>query len=199
MGRAENIPLIRVYNVGDQGAPTSRDTILILPPLGHAGMYQSKLLSSFQEEFQKYFNARVVSVSGEGRMGEYVNQQNLVPEDGFFDFEEIKRFGSIMQSEYVACIWVQEVRAYPPQVLSLYMTILDVNAGSLLIELDATFNASDQKVVVALQDYLQRRRARRFDRQNLDVMLQSPTEFHQFVAAECSRAMAQELSPMPKI
>ncbi len=198
-GRAENIPVIRVYNVVPGSWPDQTQTVLLLPPLGQAiPKYRESLQLDIQEEFQKYFNARVVSVGARGKMEEYVSEKNLLPESGFFDFEEIKRLGALMQADYVVCTWIQEVRPYPPQILSLYITMLDVQGGNLLIELDATFNAAEQKVVVALEDYLQRRRARTYDRNSLDVMLQSPSDFHLFAISECCRAMALELAPPPK-
>ena len=198
-GRAENIPVIRVYNVGPEAWPDQTQTILLLPPLGNAiPKYRESLQLDLQEELQKYFNARVVGVSARGKMEEYVAEKNLAPESGFFDFEEVKRLGALMQADYVVCTWVQEIRPYPPQILSLYMTILDVQRGDLLIELDATFNAAEQKVVVALEDYLQRRRARTYDRNSLDMMLQSPNDFHLFAVSECCRAMALELVPQPE-
>jgi hypothetical protein len=195
-GRAEDIPVIRVYNVNPGSYPPAGETILLLPPLGDLpGDFNIKLQLDFQEELQKYFNARVVSISPTGRLNAYVTEENLAPEKGFFDFGEIKRLGELMQTEYVFCVWVQELRPYPPQVLSLYAAILDTQEGSLVAELDATFNAAEQKVVVSLQDFLQRRRARQFDRNSLNMMLQSPSEFHLFVAAECSRALAMEMIP----
>ncbi|MDD2235983.1 MAG: hypothetical protein PHP44_00420 [Kiritimatiellae bacterium] len=195
-GRAENIPVIRVYNVMNEAWPDQTQTVLLLPPLGQVTpKYRESLQLDLQEEFQKYFNSRVVSVGARGKMEEYVAEKNLVPESGFFDFEEIKRLGELMQTDYVVCTWIQEVRPYPPQSLSLYITILDVTRGDLLIELDATFNAAEQKVVVALENYLQRRRARTYDRNSLDMMLQSPSDFHLFAISECCRAMALELAP----
>lgn len=198
-GRAEDIPIIRVYNVAADAWPSQDQTLLLLPPLGEVTpKYRDSLQLDLQEEFQKYFNTRVVDVGAKGKMEEYVSAKNLAPESGFFDFEEVKRLGALMQADYVGCVWIQEIRPYPPQTLSLYMTILDVQRGSLLIELDATFNAAEQKVVVALEDYLQRRRSRTFDRNSLDVMLQSPAEFHLFAISECCRAMALELMPQPE-
>ncbi len=195
-GRAEDIPIIRVYNVEPESWPARNQTILLLPPLGAVTQeYRDSLQRDLQEEFQKYFNARVSDISPKGKMEEYVSGKNLAPESGFFDFEEIKRLGTLMQADYVGCTWVQEIRPYPPQILSLYITILDVSRGVLLAELDATFNASEQKVVVALEDYLQRRRSRSFDLNSLNFMLQSPSEFHLFAVSECCRAMAMELAP----
>ncbi len=196
VGRAEDIPIIRVFNVESDIYPTPKQTILLLPPLGPISpKMRDSLQLDFQEEFQKYFNARVVTISAKGSMAEYVTEKNLAPESGFFDYDEVLRLGSLMQSDFVVCIWVQELRPYPPQTLALYLAIMDVNGNHLIAELDARFNAAEQKVNIALQDYLQRRVARKFDRGSLDMMLRSPAEFHLFATAECSRALAQELIP----
>lgn len=192
-GRGEDIPIIRVYNTQPGSAPLPGETVLLLPPLGDVSSFQASLQLDFQEELQKYLNSRVVNISPVGKLAEYVTEENLAPEKGFFDFGEIKRLGELMQTEYVFCTWVQKLRPYPPQVLSLYIAILDVRKGVLIAELDATFNAAEQKVVISLQDFLQRRRARQFDRNNLQTMLQSPSEFHLFAAAECCRALAMEM------
>ena len=199
-GRPEDIPVIRVYNVQEGNYPGPSQTMLLLPPLGEISpAFRDSLQLDIQEEFQNYFNARITSINAEGKMAEYVAAKNLAPEAGFFDFAEIGRLCELMQTEYAICTWVQELRPYPPQVLTVYMTILDVKQKKLIAELDATFNASEQKVVIALQDYLQRRRARKFNRSNLDFMLQSPSEFQRFAISECCHTLALELAPRQKV
>lgn len=196
VGRGENIPIIRIFNVEQNSYPTSKQTILLLPPLGDiTSKFQNSIQHDLQEEFQTYFNARITSISPQGSMAEYVTEQNLAPENGFFDYDEILRLGKLMQADFVICTWIQELRPYPPQLLALSMAVMDVNKNRLTAELDARFNASEQKVVIAMQDYLQRRIARKFDRASLDMMLSSPAAFHVFAMAETCRALALELIP----
>ncbi|NCD35010.1 MAG: hypothetical protein EOL87_16530 [Spartobacteria bacterium] len=194
VGRSETVPIIRVYNVSAGKAPPASTTVMILPPLGDIkSPYSESLQQDIQEELQKYLNARVVTASPKGKLSEYVTEENLAPESGFFDFGEIARLGSLLGVDYMFCTWVSDWRPYPPQTLSLYLVLLETKNGSVLAELDAVFEASEQRVHVALENYLQRRVSRPYDKQNFNVLLESPTAYRHFVVAECCRAMAFEL------
>ena len=73
--------------------------------------------------------------------------------------------------------------------------MVDSASGAAIGEMEATFDAKEQQVVVALRNNLQSRRAREFDDSSLDVMLRSPSEFQNFVATVCCRELAQALWP----
>ena len=195
-GSPEMIPLTRPYNIKKSVKPNPADLIALLPPLG---VMQEKSNNEFQQrilqEAQKYFPARVIDIDPRGPLSEYLNVENLAPTTGIFDFQEVARVGRLMSSKYVLAVWVREVRSHPPQLVTLYFAMVDSASGTAIGEMEATFDAKEQQVVVALRNNLQSRRAREFDDSSLDVMLRSPSEFQGFVATVCCRELAQALWP----
>ena len=195
-GSPEMIPLTRPYNIKKSERPTPADLIALLPPLG---VMQEKSNNEFQQrilqEAQKYFPARVIDIDPQGPLSEYLNGDNLAPTTGIFDFQEVARVGRLMSAKYVLSVWVREVRAHPPQRVTLYFAMVDSASSTAIGEMEATFDAKEQQVVVALRNNLQSRRAREFDDSSLDVMLRSPSEFQAFVATVCCRELAQALWP----
>lgn len=195
-GSPEMIPLTRPYNIKKSVKPAPADLIALLPPLG---VMQEKNNNEFQQrilqEAQKYFPARVIDIDPRGPLSEYLNAENLAPTTGIFDFQEVARVGRLMSSKYVLATWVREVRSHPQQLITLYFAMVDSASGAAIGEMEATFDAKEQQVVVALRNNLQSRRAREFDDSSLDVMLRSPSEFQGFVATVCCRELAQALWP----
>ncbi len=196
LGAPEDIRAIRLYNVNTNLFLTEQQAVLMLPPLGNVTPeLRDALQQRLLEAAQNYFTARVVGVSPYGKLAAYINEKNLVPEKGFFNFGEISFLGQLMQGDYIICVWVQAVRQYPPQNVALYMAIVESATSEVVAQLDANMDASEQEVLVSLADYLQRRRARPFSRADLDVMLQSPSEYQAFVASECFRVLTYKFSP----
>ena len=195
-GSPEMIPLTRTYNIRKSEKPAPSDLIALLPPLGvmdeqSGHEFQQRIL----QEAQKYFQARVIDIDPKGPLSEYLNVENLAPTTGIFDFQEVARVGRLMSSKYILGVWVREVRTHPPQRVSLYMAMVDSNSGAAIGEMEATLDAKEQQVVVALRNNLQSRRAREFDDSSLDVMLRSPSEYQGFVATVTCRELAHALWP----
>ena len=195
-GSPEMIPLTRPYNIRKSEKPVASDLIALLPPLG---VMEEKNSAEFQQrilqEAQKYFAARVIDIDPQGPLSEYLSVENLAPTTGIFDFQEVGRVGRLMSAKYVLAVWVREVRSHPPQRVSLYLAMVESASGAAVGEMEATFDAKEQQVVVALRNNLQSRRAREFDDSSLDVMLRSPSEFQGFVATVTCRELAHALWP----
>ena len=192
-GTSERIPLTRTYNIQKDKRVTANDIMVLLPPLGNLpSTSQDRFSQILLQETQKYFSARIIEVTSNGNLKEYVGQDNLSPTVGVFDFQETARVGRLLSASHVLCTWVREARVHPPQSLALYFALVEVASSQPIGEMEATYNASEQEVVMAARNHLQSRLARRFDSTSLNILLRSPEEYQTFVAAECMNILANQ-------
>ena len=70
-------------------------------------------------------------------------------------------------------------------------------ARRLRVCMEAAFDARQQQLVTAVGDYLQARRARKYDTTSLEIMLRSPAEYSAFAAGFCCRSLSNTLSAPP--
>ena len=191
---AEVVPLVRVFNTDLDAAPKENATVLVLPTISEVPEpAKSAFYATFVNEFRYYFPYHLLEIDPDGQLSEYVQAENLMPTAGIFDFQEVARLGSLLGTPYVLCSRVRDARLHPPQVLAVYMALIESGSGQIIIEVDGTFDASEQQTVIAIDDYLQRRKARVYDRTSLDILLRSPKDFAAFACSECCRAMADNI------
>ena len=192
-GTSERIPLTRTYNIQKNKHITADDVMVLLPPLGNLpATGQNRFPQILLQEVQKYFPARIIEVTSDGNLKKYVSPDNLSPTVGVFDFQETARVGRLFGASHVLCTWVREARVHPPQSLALYFVLVEVASSQPIGEMEATYNASEQEVVIAARNHLQRRLARRFDNTSLHILLRSPEEYQTFVVAECMNILANQ-------
>lgn len=192
-GTSERIPMTRTYNIQKNKRVTTNDIVVLLPPLGNLPpISQDRFPQILLQEVQKYFPARAIEVTSSGNLKEYVSQDNLSPTAGVFDFQEAARVGRLLSASYVLCTWVREARVHPPQSLVLHFVLVETASSQPIGEMDATYNASEQEVVMAARNHLQSRLARRFDSTSLNILLRSPEEYQTFVAAACMSTLADQ-------
>jgi hypothetical protein len=195
-GAAEPVPVMRIYNEDDGAALTGEEKILVLPTLGsYDDPVLQRINGQLTEEMRRYFPVDLFEIDSGGPLSDYVNEKNLSPTTTEFDIREIARLGRLLGATHVLCSRLRNARFYAPQNLDLYFLLVDVEKDEAVLEMDAAFDASDQEVVIALDSYLQRRVARKYDRNNLNVMLNSPTEYGAFVSAQCTQALEETLWP----
>lgn len=192
-GAGSDVPLMRVFT-SDHARLHGGERILLLPPAGE-GSDEAK--RRFQQDLYRCmrldFSASVITVGAVEHLQPYVTESNLLTDDGFFDIREAALLGRLLGFSHVAGVYVNADRAYHPQVKDIRVMLISVRDIEPVAVLEGVFDASEQKVVVALADYLQRRRARVYSTTSLDVMLRSPAEYSAFVAALCSRRLAHTL------
>ncbi len=199
-GSAENVPLMHVYNLMRNPPLVSSNIIGVLPPLGVLPESErNDFHQALLREAQHYFRAQVIAVQKEGSFAEYLEEKNLAPHPAILDFSEIARLGKLLGARYMLCAYVREFRQYPPQNYAIYYAMVSTETGNSVCEMEAHFNAMEQRVEVAMGEYLQARRARPYDRTNLEIMLRSPMEYRAFVLAMSCRAMAEALWPDKKL
>lgn len=188
----ERINLIRVFKSVDIKPFSGEETILVLPAIGSDMQPEARerLRRTLQDELRYYFSARIVGLDSKGPLGEYLQESDLKLAGDFSDMQEMGRIGTLVGASHVLYVQVRGYRPYPPQLLNLCLTLVETSTLKPAVELNASFDAGEQQVVLALGDYLQSRRARHYDTQNLDIMLNSPGEYSDFVSSACGRALA---------
>ncbi|NCC49905.1 MAG: hypothetical protein EOM20_01690 [Spartobacteria bacterium] len=195
-GAAERIPIIRIAADFDETpVMTGQEKILLLPVLGKNidETLLNELTGAISEEMRKYVPAFVFEVDPEGPLSGYITLENLSPTTDLFDQQEVARLGMLLGASHVLCSKVRDARVYAPQLIRIDFVLIDVASASTVADMEGTFDAREQQVQMAMSEYLQRRRGRKYDKTNLDVMLYSPSEYVQFVSAECCRALADRL------
>ncbi|HBA84113.1 MAG TPA: hypothetical protein DCZ95_08475 [Verrucomicrobia bacterium] len=193
---AEKIPLIRKYNVETSRLPGASARVALLPPINHMPEpTRTQFRDILLTDLRNHVPVQIFEVDEQGPLAEYVREDNLAPTVGVFDFQEAGRLGRLLGASHVLCVRVRDFRLHPPQVLALYLAMVETSSGQVIAEFDASYDASEQQVVMAMDDYLQSRRARGYDKTNLEIMMRSPMEFHSFVCTQCSRALAETLWP----
>ncbi len=182
----ERIEPIRVMRTDRDAAFSVGDRLLVLTPVGKAAPPDARqgLLNNMIREIQHATPLHPFSLDS-AVPARYWREDNIADAGGRFDLDEIVRLGALFNAPYALCVHVNAWRPYPPQVLALRMTLVDIAAGEPLAELNGSFHAEEQQVVVAMDDWLQARRARKYDAHNLDILLRSPAEYSAFVSARC--------------
>ena len=189
-----DIEILRVFYCKDREPLTGEEVVLLVPPVG--GMPAKNLVdlhNNIYQEMKRAIPAVVFTLEREGMLGRYISEGNITLIGDRFDSHEVSLVGKAAGASHVLCVRVCEFRAYIPQVLALQFTLIETATGRIVAEMKATFDASEQQVVVAVGNYLQCRRARKYDDQNLDIILRSPSEYSAFVASECCDALRSAL------
>jgi hypothetical protein len=195
-GRApERIELVRVFRADPNVTLETGTRVLVLPPVGSIAPPDARqsMAHNIMREMQYAAPVHPFQLETAALPARYWREDNVADTDGRFDLEEVVRIGDLFTAPYVLCVHVRAWRPYAPQVLALHMTLVDVAGRRPVAELHASFNAAEQQVVVAADDWLQARRARKYDAQSLDILLRSPSEFSAFVTARCVQRLLEVL------
>jgi hypothetical protein len=193
-GIGESTALIRVVSSSNARPPADGETVLILPPLGPMPVGSAETLHrELYKEARNYFPVSVTSLPADAPQARYVTADNLLLNGTQINAREAARAGAALGASHVLCVHVRDYRPYPPQVITMRLSLIDVATARAVVEIDASFDAAQQQVVLALADHLQRRRAREYGTHSLNVMLQSPVEYSAFVSASCCRSLAHAL------
>ena len=187
----ERIELVRVFRADRDVALETGAKVLILPPVGNVAPPDARqdMAHNIMRELQYAAPVHPFQVDATVLPARYWRESNVADTDGQFDLGEVVRIGDLFAAPYVLCVHVRAWHPYAPQVLALHMTLVDVAGQRSVAELHASFNAAEQQVVVAADDWLQARRARKYDAQSLDILLRSPSEFGAFVTARCVQSL----------
>jgi hypothetical protein len=194
--QGEHINTIRIFESESRKNLTGKERVLLLPVMdGDAKESRAILQAQFFRSMKTYLPVRVVLAEENNAYTSYLQEDNLIAPDGQFDVSEAGRIGKLHGATHVLCVGIREWQQYPPQTLALTITMIDCASQQVILAMDATFDASEQQVVMALGDHLQRRKAMKYSDHSLDTLLRSPTKYAMFVASQCNRAIAAKLWP----
>ncbi len=197
VGRSEPTSLVRITSDPGIQPLKSGDRCLLLPVTGDLSEDEAKRLQQdFFREACNYLPASVSQLPANARAATFASAKNLYHDGLTLDVQEACRLGSLLNVNYVMVVQVRDYRPYHPQELSLRLSLLDVAAQRMRISMDASFDARQQQLVTAIGDYLQERRARKYDTTSLEIMLRSPAEYTAFAASFCCRSLASVI-PVP--
>ena len=195
IGRAEPTSLVQITKDPGTLPLKSGDRCLLLPISGSMSESSAQLLQQdFFREACNYLPANVCTLPASARAATYASANNLYPDGITLDVQEACRLGALLNVNYVIAVQVREYRPYHPQILTLRLSLLDVTARHMRICMEAAFDARQQQLVTAIGDYLQARRARKYDNTNLEIMLRSPAEYAAFSAAFCCQSLSETLA-----
>lgn len=191
----ERVYPVRFSNPSGQERASEISIIGIVPVFGNMEQsYLDQLNNNIISEAGFYVNAQLAPVQRDGKFAQYITKENVMPIDGVFNAREIARLGLLMGVSHMLACKVVESRLHPPQMLSLHFVVVDCSSFQTIIEMNARFDAAEQTTLLALDQHLQGRSSRKYDKTNLDIILRSPLEFGRFVSSECMKALSQEIS-----
>ncbi len=198
IGRAEPTSLVRITKDPATLPLKSEDRCLLLPVTGDTPEATALLLQQdFFREACNYLPANVCLLPVNARAASYASENNLYPDGITLNAQEACRLGALLGANYVLAVQVRECRPYHPQVLTLRISLLDVTARRIRVCMEAAFDARQQQLVTAMGDFMQARRARKYDNTSLDIMLRSPAEYRAFAASFCCQSLANTLCAVP--
>jgi len=188
---AEKVNLVRVMTQADAPEFMPDQIILILPPIGRIpDDNRMTLYNNICREAGNYLPGRIVKLNEDERLREYLSADNIAGMSDSFNTHEIAKLGYLFSADHVIATYISEFRPYHPQIINIHMAVVQTEKNRAVVELTAFLDAGEQQVLLAMSDYLQSRRARKFDFQNLDIMLNSPAEYGSFAATLCLKAIA---------
>ena len=191
---AERRQLIRVKR--EPGALLSEtSTITMLPALGSiphetATRFQTQLCLNLQD----HTPISLVMTTEDASESPLLKADNLLRSGGAPRLTEIAGAGKVFDTSHVLCISITDYSPYPPQKIYFTAWLVKVSDASLAATISGTFDASEQQTVMALAAYMQSRRARPFNETHLDIMLQSPAEYSDFVCAYAARHISSQMA-----
>ena len=199
IGRAEPTSLVRITKDPETVPLQNADRCLLLPVSGALSDSAAQLLQQdFFREACNYLPASVSLLPARARAATYAAAKNLYPDGITLDVQDACRLGAQLNFSYVLVVQVREYRPYHPQILTLRISLLEVATQRTRICMEAAFDAKQQQLITAMGDYLQERRARKYDNTSLEIMLRSPGEYTAFAASFCCQSLTASLAnPVP--
>jgi len=190
---AERRQLIRVKTESEAWL-SQTSTIVMLPVLGNvpkdtATRFQTQLCLNLQD----HGPINLVMTTEDASESPLLKADNLLRPGGAPRLSEIAGAGKVFDTSHVLCISITDYSPYPPQKIYFTAWLVNVSDRSLASTISGAFDASEQQTVMALGSFMQSRRARPFDDTHLDIMLQSPAEYADFVCAYAARHIASQM------
>lgn len=189
---AERRQLVRV-TVEQEAWLSSSSTIAILPLVGKmSGTNSERFRQQLGLNLQDQIPLNLITPSEEIADSPLLQEDNLI-RGGNPRISEIAGAGKIFEASHALCIWITEFNPYPPQKIYFQAWLIKTSDSSLCASITSSLDAAEQQTILAAAAYMQSRRARPYNETNLDILLQSPMEFSDFVCYYSSRHIALQM------
>jgi hypothetical protein len=193
-GCVTRVPSLRVFPHKAVQPFSGNERVLVVSILpGRTAVERSLFKESVIQEVRRVLGTPVLAIGADDDLSEYVTPANLIAYGDTINVDEVSRLGRVVGASHVLCVLVRSSRTYHPQLMSTAWVLVESEKSSVILQMDALFDAADQDTVREMGRYLRARRARSGDMPRLEQMLRSPREYGRFVASLCSRALADSV------
>ena len=184
--------------IGERPVPI--ESLLLLPPVGLADEAQSLMfMLGMWQELQQNLPGIVRTPRTEGPFAPYTDASNLLMDDGRIDGDELERIGRLAGASHLLIARVIHYRPYHPQSIIMEWHLLDVKRKRQVLILAGAMDASEQKVLIAANNYVRSRRSDPTSSGSVDVLLRSPREYSRFTSAQAADALKAWLRPKDEV
>lgn len=181
---AEHYPMQISVVPEQQKQKTIITRVLVLPPVGELPADLRKQLHLIiSQQLQQLIPGAVMSHALTSSLAAYTTTAALRTSDGQINLNEAVRLGRLTDASHVLMVDIIECRPYPPQKLAMEWTVIDTQKTVALIKMIGLCDAAEQNTLAAADRFLLSRRSRPYEKANLDLIMNSPREYHSFVVA----------------
>lgn len=180
--------------------PVQITSLLLLPPVGFESEEQSmQWMLAIWQELQQNLPGIVRTPRRDGPYTPYTSEHNLLMDDGRIDGDELERIGRLAGASHLLFPRIINYRPYPPQSIIMEWILLDVKEKQSVLILAGAMDASEQKVLIAAQHYVNNRRSDPSTSGSLEVLLRSPREYSRFVSAQAADSLKAWVRPTSEV
>ena len=174
--------------------PTPRKRILILPPLGiDSPEVQRNFHQQLYSAAQRRFTTPLKIVLSNSAYAPYIDEDNLMRNDGTVNVAEVAIVGGLMNCSHVILPYVKEIRPYHPQRIDIQLIVIHSGADKVSAELSSVFDARESDVFRYFAQYSKSNGDSSKNEEDLRLKIKSPAAFQAFVADLCCTVMADRL------
>jgi hypothetical protein len=193
----QNSPLrMHVYDWNEHQADfADANQILILPPLG---IEDRNLQTDFYHQLysgaQRRFASPLKVIRPDSAYAPYIEDSNLMRNDGSLDIGEVAFLGALMNCSYVICPNVRELKPYHPQRIDISLLLINSGTGKICAEFTGVFDATNSDIYDYFIQYSNAHKGEKESKDDLGFKIKSPAAFQGFVSDMCGTVMADRLS-----
>ncbi|MDZ8117244.1 hypothetical protein P9H32_01285 [Pontiella sp. NLcol2] len=193
----QNSPLrMHVYDWNkDQPDSVNANQILLLPPLG---IEDQNLQTDFYHHLyggaQRRFASSLKIIRPDSAYAPYIEDRNLMRNDGSLDLKEVAFLGALMNCTYVICPNVREMIPYHPQRIDISLLLINSGTGKICAEFAGVFDAKNRDIYDYFIEYSNAHKSENESKDDLGFKIKSPAAYQAFVSDMCGTVMADRLS-----
>ncbi|MDF7806395.1 hypothetical protein P4E94_03025 [Pontiellaceae bacterium B12219] len=194
----QNSPLrMHVYDWNEHKTDSVNpaDQILLLPPLGiEARDLKTDFYHHLYSGAQRRFSSPLKVIRPDSAYAPYIEDSNLMRNDGSLDIGEVAFLGALMNCKYVICPNIRELKPYHPQRIDISLLLINSGTGKICAEFAGVFDAKNRDIYDYFIEYSNAHKSKNESKDDLGFKIKSPAAFQGFVSDMCGTVMADRLS-----